>query len=67
MAMLTLPSAVFIYNDQKLGCPDMDLLDATRQDPTWERSEHIDRGCARCWVPIPLSGVAPPFGLCASC
>ncbi len=53
MVMLVLPSAVFIYNDQKLELPDVDLHDAALQDPTWERSGHTDLGRARYWVPIP--------------
>ncbi|WP_454561305.1 glycoside hydrolase family 13 protein [Mycobacterium haemophilum] len=66
MLMLALPGAVFIYNGQELGLPDVDLPDAALQDPTWERSGHTERGRDRCRVPIPWSGVAPPFGFSAS-
>ncbi len=62
MLMLALPGAVFIYNGQELGLPDVDLPDEVLQDPTWERSGHIERGRDGCRVPIPWSGETPPFG-----
>ncbi|OBF17903.1 alpha-amylase [Mycobacterium kubicae] len=62
MLMLALPGAVFIYNGEELGLPDVDLPDEVLQDPTWERSGHTDRGRDRCRVPIPWSGDTPPFG-----
>ncbi|OBK25176.1 alpha-amylase [Mycobacterium asiaticum] len=62
MLMLALPGAVFIYNGQELGLPDVDLPDEVLQDPTWERSGHAERGRDRCRVPLPWSGDAPPFG-----
>jgi alpha-glucosidase len=62
MLMLALPGAVFIYNGQELGLPDVDLPDEVLQDPTWERSGHTERGRDRCRVPLPWSGDAPPFG-----
>ncbi|MCV7198576.1 glycoside hydrolase family 13 protein [Mycobacterium angelicum] len=62
MLMLALPGAVFIYNGQELGLPDVDLPDEVLQDPTWERSGHTERGRDRCRVPLPWSGDTPPFG-----
>ena len=62
MLMLALPGAVFLYNGQELGLPDVDLPDEVLQDPTWERSGHTERGRDRCRVPLPWSGEAPPFG-----
>jgi alpha-glucosidase len=62
MLMLALPGAVFVYNGEELGLPDVDLPDAALQDPTWERSGHTERGRDKCRVPIPWSGDAPPFG-----
>lgn len=62
MVMLALPGAVFIYNGEELGLPDVDLPDDVLQDPTWERSGHTERGRDRCRVPLPWSGDAPPFG-----
>jgi len=60
--MLALPGAVFVYNGEELGLPDVDLPDEALQDPTWERSGHTERGRDKCRVPIPWSGDAPPFG-----
>ena len=62
MVMLALPGAVFVYNGEELGLPDVDLPDEVLQDPTWERSGRTERGRDKCRVPIPWSGDAPPFG-----
>jgi alpha-glucosidase len=62
MLMLALPGAVFLYNGEELGLPDVDLPDEVLQDPTWERSGHTERGRDRCRVPLPWSGETPPFG-----
>jgi alpha-glucosidase len=67
MVMLALPGAVFIYNGEELGLPDvLDLPEEVLQDPTWERSGHTERGRDKCRVPIPWSGDAPPFGFSTS-
>lgn len=62
MAMLALPGAVFLYNGEELGLPNVDLPDAVLQDPVWERSGHTERGRDGCRVPIPWDGTTPPFG-----
>ncbi len=62
MVMLALPGAVFIYNGEELGLPNVDLPDEVLQDPVWERSGHTERGRDACRVPMPWSGSAPPFG-----
>jgi alpha-glucosidase len=63
MVMLALPGAVFIYNGEELGLPNVDdLPDAVLQDPVWERSGHTERGRDACRVPMPWAGDAPPFG-----
>jgi alpha-glucosidase len=67
MVMLALPGAVFIYNGEELGLPDvLDLPEEVLQDPTWERSGHTERGRDKCRVPIPWSGDVPPFGFSTS-
>jgi alpha-glucosidase len=67
MVMLALPGAVFIYNGEELGLPDvLNLPEEVLQDPTWERSGHTERGRDKCRVPIPWSGDAPPFGFSAN-
>lgn len=66
MVMLALPGAVFIYNGEELGLPNVDLPDDVLQDPVWERSGHTERGRDGCRVPMPWSGAAPPFGFSSS-
>lgn len=66
LVMLALPGAVFIYNGEELGLPNVDLPDAVLQDPVWERSGHTERGRDGCRVPMPWSGSAPPFGFSAT-
>ncbi|MFN8033695.1 MAG: glycoside hydrolase family 13 protein [Mycobacterium sp.] len=62
MVMLALPGAVFVYNGEELGLPNVELPDEVLQDPVWERSGHTERGRDACRVPMPWSGSAPPFG-----
>ncbi len=60
---LALPGAVYLYNGEELGLPNVDdLPDSMLQDPTWERSGHTDRGRDGERVPLPWSGSGPPFG-----
>jgi alpha-glucosidase len=68
MALLTLalPGAVFLYNGQELGLPNVELPDEALRDPTWERSGHTVRGRDGCRIPIPWRGDAPPFGFSTS-
>jgi alpha-glucosidase len=63
LVMLAMPGAVFIYNGEELGLPNVDdLPDHVLQDPVWERSKHSERGRDGCRVPIPWEGDTPPFG-----
>jgi alpha-glucosidase len=63
LLMLALPGGAYIYQGEELGLPEVeDLPEASLQDPTWERTNHTDRGRDGCRVPIPWSGSAPPFG-----
>jgi alpha-glucosidase len=62
MVMLALPGAMFLYNGEELGLPNVDLPDEALQDPVWERSGHVERGRDGCRVPMPWAGDAPPFG-----
>lgn len=62
MVMLALPGAMFLYNGEELGLPNVDLPDEALQDPVWERSAHQERGRDGCRVPMPWSGEEPPFG-----
>ncbi len=62
LVILALPGAVFIYNGEELGLPDVELPDHALQDPVWERSGHLERGRDGCRVPLPWQGESPPFG-----
>jgi alpha-glucosidase len=62
LVMLALPGAVFIYNGQELGLPNVELPDEALQDPVWARSGGKERGRDGVRVPIPWEGDEPPFG-----
>jgi alpha-glucosidase len=62
LAMLALPGAVFIYNGEELGLPNVELPDEALRDPVWERSGHTRRGRDASRVPVPWEGDLPPFG-----
>lgn len=62
LVMLALPGAVFVYNGEELGLPNVELPDNVLQDPVWERSGHTERGRDGCRVPLPWSGDAAPYG-----
>ena len=62
LVMLALPGAVFVYNGEELGLPNVELPDDVLQDPVWERSGHTERGRDGCRVPLPWSGDAAPYG-----
>ncbi len=66
LVMLALPGAVFVYNGEELGLPNVDLPDDVLQDPVWERSGHTERGRDGCRVPLPWSGDTAPYGFSAA-
>ena len=66
LVMLALPGAVFIYNGEELGLPNVELPDEALRDPVWERSGHTRRGRDGCRVPVPWEGDSPPFGFSAN-
>ncbi|MFG1702125.1 alpha-amylase family glycosyl hydrolase [Nonomuraea sp. M3C6] len=60
---LALPGGVYVYQGDELGLTEVeDIPEHLLQDPTWERSNHTDRGRDGCRVPLPWSGDQPPFG-----
>ncbi len=60
---LALPGVAYLYQGEELGLAEVeDLPSEVRHDPTWEQSGHTDPGRDGCRVPMPWSGVAPPFG-----
>jgi alpha-glucosidase len=63
LLMLALPGGAYIYQGEELGLPEVeDLPDDALRDPRWEQSGRTDRGRDGCRVPLPWSGVRPPFG-----
>ena len=61
--MLALPGSAYVYQGEELGLPEHTTLDDDeRQDPTWWRSGHTERGRDGCRVPIPWEADAPAFG-----
>jgi alpha-glucosidase len=64
-ALLTmaLPGAVYLYQGEELGLWEVeDIPDDRRQDPIWRRTGGADPGRDGSRVPLPWSGVEPPFG-----
>jgi alpha-glucosidase len=60
---LSLPGAVYIYQGEELGLPEVeDLPVEMLQDPMFFRSGGSDPGRDGCRVPLPWEGDAPPFG-----
>ncbi|WP_320067689.1 glycoside hydrolase family 13 protein [Micromonospora sp. RTGN7] len=63
LLMLALPGSAYLFQGEELGLPEhMTLADEARQDPTWERSGHTERGRDGCRVPIPWEADAPSYG-----
>lgn len=63
LLMLGLPGGAYIYQGEELGLPEVeDLPESSLQDPTWERSEHADRGRDGCRVPFPWHSDGASFG-----
>ncbi len=65
--MLALPGSSYLYQGEELGLPDStDMPDDARQDPTWPRSGHTERGRDGCRVPMPWEGDQPSYGFGSS-
>ena len=63
LMMLGLPGSAYLYQGEELGLPEHTSLDdAEREDPTWWRSEHTERGRDGCRVPLPWESDAPAYG-----
>ena len=67
LLQLALPGAVYLYNGDELGLPNVDdLPEEVLQDPVWERSGRTVRGRDGGRIPLPWSGDRPPFGFSAT-
>jgi alpha-glucosidase len=61
--MLALPGSAYLYQGEELGLPEATRLpDASRQDPTFARTEGASKGRDGCRVPVAWEGGAPSFG-----
>ena len=59
---MALPGAMYIYQGEELGLPEVDLPRDRLQDPMYHRSNGTRPGRDGCRVPLPWSGEAPPYG-----
>jgi len=63
LLMLGLPGSAYLYQGEELGLPEHTALDDDlRQDPTWWRSGHTERGRDGCRVPLPWAKDEAGFG-----
>lgn len=63
LLMLGLPGSAYLYQGEELGLPEHTTLDdAEREDPTWWRSGHTERGRDGCRVPLPWAAGEPGYG-----
>jgi alpha-glucosidase len=63
LLMLALPGSAYLYQGEELGLPESTTMpDDARQDPTWLRSGHTQRGRDGCRVPIPWESDEPSCG-----
>jgi alpha-glucosidase len=62
LLVAALPGALYIYQGDELGLPEVELAPQALQDPMHFRSGGIDPGRDGCRVPLPWSGEAPPYG-----
>jgi len=58
----SLPGSVYIYQGEELGLEDVDLPDEARRDPVWFRSQGLQKGRDGGRVPLPWTGLLPPYG-----
>ncbi|MSS84206.1 glycoside hydrolase family 13 protein [Actinomycetaceae bacterium WB03_NA08] len=61
--LLGLPGAMYLYNGEELGLPEvLDIPANERQDPTWKRTNGRAWGRDGCRVPLPWSSHQPNSG-----
>ena len=66
LMMLALPGSVYLYQGEELGLPEVqDIPAEARQDPIWERSDHLEFGRDGSRVPMPWSESGSSFGFSA--
>ena len=65
--MLGLPGSAYLYQGEELGLPEHTTMeDEARQDPLWERTNHLVPGRDGCRVPLPWTREGASYGYNAS-
>ena len=59
---MALPGGAYVYQGEELGLDEVQVPTDRIEDPTWQRSGHVDRGRDGCRVPIPWGGRQAPYG-----
>ena len=59
LVQLALPGAIYLYNGDELGLPDVDLPEEARRDAVWT---HVEDGRDGCRVPQPWEDDLPAYG-----
>jgi alpha-glucosidase len=63
LVSLALPGSAYVYQGEELGLPEHTTLPAeARQDPTFFRTNGIERGRDGCRVPLPWKSGEPGYG-----
>ncbi len=61
--MLGLPGSAYLYQGEELGLPEHTTMeDEARQDPLWERTNHLVPGRDGCRVPLPWTRDGASYG-----
>ena len=61
--MLGLPGSAYLYQGEELGLPEHTTMeDEARQDPLWERTNHLIPGRDGCRVPLPWTRDGASYG-----
>ncbi|WP_371745959.1 glycoside hydrolase family 13 protein [Arthrobacter oryzae] len=63
MVSLALPGSAYLYQGEELGLPEHTTVPAeARQDPTFFRTNGVERGRDGCRVPLPWKADKPGYG-----
>jgi alpha-glucosidase len=63
MVSLALPGSAYLYQGEELGLPEHTTVPAeARQDPTFFRTDGVERGRDGCRVPLPWKAAEPGYG-----
>jgi alpha-glucosidase len=67
MVSLALPGSAYLYQGEELGLPEHTAVPAeARQDPTFFRTNGVERGRDGCRVPLPWKSEEPGYGFASA-